>query len=483
MYAPKDVMTFLMTFVTPSSTRMIGGKEELGRRKTELTNAGHVSDLEAKNHPQVWREASIRQILTCLCCICVLVTQGIETKAGLGGSVSLTLHNPPGLSDATYTIRLDGAESATVKFTLGIGVGGSNSPEGWSGYGGWTKLSTPGGSLQTGVDNPGGTNAVDFTIGVSSEFTVRHELLVSGTIFTGAEGSWHANANAFSSFQVESLTPGVTADVVSLLGNFPYETKQGRFGTEYQIGFEEDELRVKLDICLTGDDPGEALRNTWETGIESIWNDQYQVSDGDFRYPIVFDVEFVDTDGGVNVNVVEGDGRPNMKTWYTGDPANWGHDYQDELAAHEFGHMISLYDEYDEKDGAVVDPDNPITDYTSIMGSLDGTPKERHYEHILDWLEDKSGRTMVLGQSPMYAPGETGSPVGDGSPSPGDTNNDGLTDDIDYQHFVEQFGGSPALNSADFDGDGTVDLEDFVILRASFWNGNRSGPLGPVMSA
>jgi len=47
----------------------------------------------------------------------------------------------------------------------------------------------------------------------------------------------------------------------------------------------------------------------------------------------------------------------------------------------------------------------------------------------------------------------------------GDTNNDGLVDIYDYHNFIDQLGGSPGFESADFDNNGFVDLEDFAILR------------------
>ncbi|MBT3199129.1 MAG: PEP-CTERM sorting domain-containing protein [Phycisphaerales bacterium] len=53
------------------------------------------------------------------------------------------------------------------------------------------------------------------------------------------------------------------------------------------------------------------------------------------------------------------------------------------------------------------------------------------------------------------------------SPFP-DTNADGIIDDADYENLLAQFGGAPGDESADFNGDGHVGLEDFAILRGSF---------------
>ncbi|MDP6547078.1 MAG: PEP-CTERM sorting domain-containing protein [Phycisphaerae bacterium] len=51
---------------------------------------------------------------------------------------------------------------------------------------------------------------------------------------------------------------------------------------------------------------------------------------------------------------------------------------------------------------------------------------------------------------------------------PGDSNGDGVVDDVDYDNLMSQFGGTPGADSADFNGDNVVDLEDFAILREHF---------------
>lgn len=220
--------------------------------------------------------------------------------------------------------------------------------------------------------------------------------------------------------------------------NLPSQQQSGTFGTNYDVGFTGSELRIKLDIHLTGYDPGYALIQEWEKGVESIWSNQYDIVDGATApYPIVLDVEFVDSDWDVVVKVIEGDCAANMITWCTGSPSGWPVDFQDKMAAHEVGHMLGLYDEYrsctvpDPSDPwckgygicrGVQDPDNPICDLTSIMGSLGVsggapvTPKDRHFESILKWLERESGWDMVLAASPLYQPGNPGNPVDDESP-------------------------------------------------------------------
>ena len=63
-------------------------------------------------------------------------------------------------------------------------------------------------------------------------------------------------------------------------------------------------------------------------------------------------------------------------------------------------------------------------------------------------------------------------------PQMGDTNVDGVIDGRDYENLVVQFGGPPGDESADFNGDGIVDLHDFAIQRESFGLGVASAPAG-----
>jgi len=57
---------------------------------------------------------------------------------------------------------------------------------------------------------------------------------------------------------------------------------------------------------------------------------------------------------------------------------------------------------------------------------------------------------------------------------PGDSNGDGVVDNLDYDNLMAQFGGAPGVDSADFNNDNLVDLEDFAILRGNF--GSRVAP-------
>ena len=176
----------------------------------------------------------------------------------------------------------------------------------------------------------------------------------------------------------------------------------------YNISFVNQVLHIEINIQLEGDDPGVALRQQWEDGIEGIWSNEYDIADGNFKYPIELQVNWGNADPHHIVNVHSGDsglwGNYNMDNWYT--EAGGGNQYQDEIAAHEAGHMLGLYDEYyfydeyNNKYCGALDPDTLFTTTNSLMADL-GPTRNWHYEQILEWLEARSGRDLSLVESPL----------------------------------------------------------------------------------
>ena len=62
----------------------------------------------------------------------------------------------------------------------------------------------------------------------------------------------------------------------------------------------------------------------------------------------------------------------------------------------------------------------------------------------------------------------------------GDANADNVVDESDFQQLIKQFGGTPGEQNADFNGDGTVNLADFVLQRNNFGVVLDSGPAGQL---
>jgi hypothetical protein len=183
-------------------------------------------------------------------------------------------------------------------------------------------------------------------------------------------------------------SPALTAP----LDDIPKETVSERktsppnFGwnSGYDIEFEDSTLKISVDVKLNFDagisaENQSALKDTWESGIEDMWNNKFNIiKDGTWRFPVKFDVNWVDPHH--TVRVQPGPARSNMTTWDTDDTGR--------VAAHEFGHMLGLFDEYNS--GAQANP--PITDGGSIMGSTaaGAVPKSRHFKGFADWLTAKS---------------------------------------------------------------------------------------------
>ena len=206
---------------------------------------------------------------------------------------------------------------------------------------------------------------------------------------------------------------------------------------QYDTSFSDNqELVAHIRVDLVGDAPvgpnGEDLAAIWEAGIESAWNGQYEIVDGINRYPILIDVEWVNTDADYIVTVDSGDGSVNATHFYTHNPSGWGFEYQGIIAAHEAGHWLGLYDEYNPMNGG--DPawwplydenGNMITDFWGLYDGVNGNPlanwtdlsanadmnalmaqigemESRYYQALLNWLEDETGRDLVLAEAPTF---------------------------------------------------------------------------------
>lgn len=186
------------------------------------------------------------------------------------------------------------------------------------------------------------------------------------------------------------LLPGFSQVVLADLSDISTHTVSnsmtgelsGEFGwtARYDIGFTQatGTFDIGLNIRLTGDDPGDALRATWEQGIEDAWSNRFFIveDDGEFFYDVVVDVQFVQTGQHHTVNVTDGIGRANMRHWYTESNRSR------EVSAHEAGHMFGNYDEYP---GGAVNPDGTLGDVAdSIMGYQTSHTLARHYQFVID---------------------------------------------------------------------------------------------------
>jgi len=172
----------------------------------------------------------------------------------------------------------------------------------------------------------------------------------------------------------------------------------GSYGWQYgySLDFDGNRLLVQVAIHFVAA-PGvsrvqlEKVRSAWKKEIERVWSNQFVLATPDDIYPIVVEVLFNGRMLRHDVIVLPGGGRRSDElTWHIMDIP--------QTAAHEFGHMLGLYDEYA---GGARDPQNKVYDPGSIMTSMPVTGKSRvrHYEQFKTWFSEKTGRQDVTLQA------------------------------------------------------------------------------------
>lgn len=175
----------------------------------------------------------------------------------------------------------------------------------------------------------------------------------------------------------------------------PVETVTGRVTAQngfawnygYDIELKDGVLLVRVGVNLI---PAggvtrpelDRVKPAWEAGMERIWSGKFVLATpAGQRYPIIVDVTFKGPRFHHEVIV-----RPGARST---DELNWNLLDRPELVAHEFGHMLGVFDEY--RRGAIA-PQSGIIDTTSIMTSnpTGGMTYARHYKQFLAWFVNKS---------------------------------------------------------------------------------------------
>jgi PEP-CTERM motif-containing protein len=172
-------------------------------------------------------------------------------------------------------------------------------------------------------------------------------------------------------------------------------TTYGPFGWNfsYTRSFDGTKLTKNVEISFLFDadlgytDPQRmAFIAAAEAGVEGIWNNRFKIEDSaaGSSFPLGIDLT---TTGPFNQTVMihKGSGTPNMPF----DMTNWFVDESTASAlAHEFGHMLGLFDEY--IGGAVNQYPNPTLTATGLMGlgALNANPEmfSRYYQQYLDYM-------------------------------------------------------------------------------------------------
>lgn len=159
----------------------------------------------------------------------------------------------------------------------------------------------------------------------------------------------------------------------------------------YTRSFDGDQVTKHVEINFLFDGFSEsfdtaAYKAQAEANIEAVWNNKYKVrsNTGD-EFPVVIDVT---TTGPFNQTVTVFNNTRNntdriysMTKWYALSDTR-------SLQAHEFGHMLGLFDEY--AGGAVDDPAILSSDGLMGLGALSTNPVmyARYYQQFADFMTD-----------------------------------------------------------------------------------------------
>lgn len=164
----------------------------------------------------------------------------------------------------------------------------------------------------------------------------------------------------------------------------------GHYGwrSKFDLGLADGVLNIGVKVKLTGAKPG-SMKQLWEKGVEKIWNQKVFFSDGSKLIPVALDLDFVSSGQHHTVKVHAGTGRAHMLEWYKKNP--WAKQWDDNIAAHEVGHMIGAYDEY--KKGATK---GHYTTKNTLMADLDVGGFTRYFGTVEGFAEKASKSALKV---------------------------------------------------------------------------------------
>lgn len=221
---------------------------------------------------------------------------------------------------------------------------------------------------------------------------------------------------------LDDLPTQTVSEIVAQVGEPDFEVWEQKF----DWSFSDQTLKFEVDIQLAGNvagaheivADGKTFVEAWKNGIESIWSGGAKfVVDSvfyDFDFVVNFVTEVPDFVVTVYDKYFDSEGAPtaNMLNWVLDlESLNWQQSDHGRFAAHEFGHMLGLYDEYK---GGAIDPSLSFLDRLlkvcgqtgiqsycgSLMADL-GPVQERYYLSLLEFTGFNAEHAITLAMAPQ----------------------------------------------------------------------------------
>ena len=123
------------------------------------------------------------------------------------------------------------------------------------------------------------------------------------------------------------------------------------WNSKFEILYRRSELRIRVRMKLTGESATEAHKKLWRDGITNRWNGKFHF-ENDHRLALVFEPIFTDSNPHHSIELHKPPiVRENSSNWYVGPTVNADASKDPDTttgdtAAHEFGHLVGLEDEY-----------------------------------------------------------------------------------------------------------------------------------------
>ena len=145
----------------------------------------------------------------------------------------------------------------------------------------------------------------------------------------------------------QSSSEAIVSDFQTIHVSYNETRADGNFAwpVSYDLTMSEGVVSLLLKIRFTGTPAPANLLAIWESGIETIWNNKVFFADSNRLYEIKIATDFVASGENETVVYHTGTGRFDAGNWYE-HSLGWADSYHDETAAHEFGHMMGVFDQY-----------------------------------------------------------------------------------------------------------------------------------------